>query len=480
VPQFGRIKARVRDESGFALVLALAIVVALGTAVASTTYFTTSNFHDSARSRAQQTALSLAEAGLNLAYSTLTAAADPTAATAVSSSPVPDVPMPGGFATYYGTYDSSSGVWTLTGVGKAYDTGHPGQFVVRAVHGQAQTGTGQIASQSNGAWRYIYSDDPNSCATLSNNTTINVPVYVQGSLCLNNSAKITGPAIQVGGKVTLSNQQTSIGTSTSPMTEIHIGHGCSLNGVTYVSPCSSAQRVYGATAPDATLTPMSKPAVDIAGWYRNAQPGPLHGCTSGSFPGGFDTNTTLDRSRSAVDLTPNQAYDCRVYDSTGNLVGRLSWTPGSPGSLVVQGTIFFDGNITMSQLVNAQYSGRATIYSSGTITLSNQVNLCPVTGCNSTNWDPNVNLLAFVSGDSTDQYGFSIGNNSTFEGAVYCVNDYTAGNSSAVWGPVIARQVYLQNSTFNSFPPIMNLMSGMPSSYTTVTTVKVVAGSWSS
>lgn len=46
-------------------------------------------------------------------------------------------------------------------------------------------------------------------------------------------------------------------------------------------------------------------------------------------------------------------------------------------------------------------------------------------------------------------------------------------------GPVIARQVYISNSTFNRFPPIMNLMSGMPSSYHTVTTVTVLPGSWS-
>ena len=47
-----------------------------------------------------------------------------------------------------------------------------------------------------------------------------------------------------------------------------------------------------------------------------------------------------------------------------------------------------------------------------------------------------------------------------------------------MWGPVIARQINISNSTFNDFPPIMNLMSGMPSSYTTVTTISVVQGSW--
>jgi type II secretory pathway pseudopilin PulG len=467
-----------REESGFALVLALVVTVALGTAVTSVSYFVTSNSGHAERQRSDQNALALAEAGLNLAFSTLEHAPSPSLSSAVSSTPVADIPMAGGFVSYFGTYDATTKVWSLTGLGKAYDPNRPGSFIVRQVGGRAQIGTATIGGTANGAWRYIYSDDPNSCATLSNNTVINVPVYVQGSLCLNNSARIVGQAVQVGGRVTLNNTQTSIGTAASPMTEIHIGQGCSTDAVVYHSPCSSADRVYGAQAPDTNLTPMSKPPVDLAGWYQNAQPGPMHPCTFGSFPGGFDTNAVRDRSRSTVDLTPRTAYDCRVYDATGALVGRLSWTPGAPGSLVIQGTIYFDGNITMSQLVDAEYSGRATIYSSGTISLANQVHLCPVGGCGP-NWDPNVHLLTFVAGSSTDQYGFSIGNNSTFEGAVYCVNDYIAGNSSAVWGPVIARQINISNSTFNSFPPIMNLMSGMPSaSYTTVETVNLVSGSW--
>jgi hypothetical protein len=48
-----------------------------------------------------------------------------------------------------------------------------------------------------------------------------------------------------------------------------------------------------------------------------------------------------------------------------------------------------------------------------------------------------------------------------------------------MWGPIIARQIYVSNSTLNNFPPIMKLMTGMPSSYTTITTVTATPGSWS-
>jgi len=478
MPHCRRIKSRLQDESGFALVLALALMVALGTAVTSVTYYSTSNFHSSTKQRSTQSALALAEAGLNLAYSTLAQAPDPTSSTAVASAPVADIPMNGGYTTYYGTYDTVAKVWTLTGIGKAFDTARPGSYVVRTVRGRSSIASVTRGDQSNGAWKYIYSDDPNSCATLSNNTVIAVPVLVRGNLCLSNSARLTGTAIQVDGSVTLNNQQTSIGTPASPMTEIHIGKGCSLTGLDYHSPCTAADRVYGVSPADSNLISMTKPAIDLAGWYQNAMPGPKHPCTIGSFPGGFDNNGVLDRSRGTVDLTPKTAYDCRVLDATGAVVARISWTPGAPGSLIVLGTIFFDGNISMSQLVQAVYSGRGTIYASGTITMNNQVSLCPVSGCGD-NWDPNVDLLAFVAGTSTDSVGFSIGNNSTFAGAVYAVTDYSAGNSSQMWGPIIARQIYISNSTLNNFPPIMKLMTGMPSSYSTVTTVTAVQGSWS-
>ena len=85
-----------RDESGFALVLALACIVALGTAVSAMSYYTTSNYHSSVRSSADQTALALAEAGLNVAFSTLQKAPSPTLDSAISTTPVPDIPITGG------------------------------------------------------------------------------------------------------------------------------------------------------------------------------------------------------------------------------------------------------------------------------------------------------------------------------------------------------------------------------------------------
>jgi hypothetical protein len=283
--------------------------------------------------------------------------------------------------------------------------------------------------------------------------------------------------VQVGGTVTMNSSNNAIGDPATPLHEVHIAGGCSIDGVHYDKPCGPIDRVY-ATTSDTNPTALTKPPVDMAGTYANAQLGPKHGCTTGSFPGGFDNDTTLNHSRGPVDLTPNQPYDCQVRDSSGTLVGRIAWSGGKNGTLTVFGTIFFDGDIVFSQLVNATYQGRATIYTSGVVTMSNQTNLCPVGGCGP-GWDPSQNLLTFVAGSSTAQVGFSIDNKSTFAGAVYAVNDYSAGNNASVWGPVIARQIYMTNSTLNVYPPIQDLLPGMPgSSNTAPTTVAIDPGSW--
>jgi hypothetical protein len=204
----------------------------------------------------------------------------------------------------------------------------------------------------------------------------------------------------------------------------------------------------------------------------------MHGCTLGSFPGGFDNNGVMDRSRGQVDLTPSKAYSCEVW-SGGQLVGKIAWTGGNTGTLTIQGTIFIDGDVVMKQLVRAVYQGRGTIYASGTISMQNHVELCAVAGCGS-GWDTSNNLLAFVAGSSTDATGFSIDNNSTFQGAVYAVNDYRAGNNTTLWGPIIARQIYLTNSTLNQFPPIDMLLPGMPTTAPQSPAVTIQPGSWSS
>jgi len=448
----------------------------LAMAGTSALLYTTQNSSAASRSKADQLALSLAEAGLNYAYATLSAAPDPTRADAV---PRQSVALAGGTATYWGSYDWLSKTWTLSGVGRVRNpTGPVVADVVRTASGKASVSTSGGAAGGAGAWQYIYADDPSSCATLDNSSTVNVPLYVRGNLCLNQSASLHGPGVQVAGGVYLNGSQAAIGSSDALASEVHVGRGCTTNGgATFDTPCGAQDRVY-ATVSDNRPGTMTKPPVDLAGWYQNAMPGPMHGCTLGSFPGGFDTNGVMDRSRGQVDLTPTKAYNCEVW-AGGQLVGKIAWSGGNTGTLTIQGTIFIDGDVVMKQLVRAVYQGRGTIYASGTISMQNHVELCAVQGCGA-GWDTSKNLLALVAGSSTDATGFSLDNNSTFQGAIYAVNDYSAGNNTTVWGPIIARQIYLTNSTLNEYPPIDMLLPGMPTAAPQAPAVTIQPGSWSS
>ena len=468
--RFAALRRRLAREDGIALVLALGVTTVLGITGATTIAYATTNAGSSARSKADKSAQALAEAGLNYAYSTLYAASNPSMGSAV---PEQTREFDVGTATWSGKLENS--VWTLTGIGRVRNPTAPGTAdVVRTVSARVRLGSSTRGSSNNAVWNYVYADNTSSCTTLGNQTEVNVPLYVRGSLCLHNSTKITGYALQVGGTLSLHNTAT-VGSSGAPITEAHIAGGCSVSGGTAHSPCSAADRVYAqkiTTQP----TALTKPPVDLASWYRNAAPGPMRPCTVGSMPGGFDTDTTLNRSRSAFDLTPRTAYDCRVYDDAGNLVGQISWAPGDPGTLTIAGTVFFDGDITMGQYSNAVYRGRATIYASGKISIGQQSSLCGVTGCTA-DWKANENLLAFVAGDAGTN-SVSISNYSHFQGAIYAVGDYREGNNSTVWGPIIADQIYMQNSTLNHYVPIGTLLPGMPATYEESVSLSNDGDSW--
>jgi Tfp pilus assembly protein PilX len=469
------LRHRLRDERGFALVAALGFSVVLGIAGTTAMVYTTSNEGSAQASKADRRALSLAEAGLANAHATLYNASNPADANSV---PLRSDVLEGGTATWSGVYDAAAKMWTLTGVGSIANPLRA-SAVTRTVRGRVKIGTGQVGTSNNAIWNYIYAEAPTTCMSLGNSVNVAVPLYVKGDLCLTNSSQISGSTtvLQVGGKVSLGNSS-HIGQSGSPIAEVHVAGGCTRDGGPLHTPCTSADSVYAGTI-DGQVTPLSKPPVDLPYWYANSKPGPLQACTTVTgTPPLFDTDSTLNRSLPLpVNLTPAWPYDCQVRDSQGTLLGRLKWDPNSK-ALTVHGTIFFDGDIEFGGSAEAFYSGRATIYASGKITMRNAAKVCGSPGCNS-EWQPLTNLLAFVAGSSTDAIGFSIENSGIFQGATYVVNDYSQGNSVVVWGPIIARQVYLENSVENHYVPIGTLLSGMPATYEEVATLTNEPGGWS-
>jgi hypothetical protein len=471
---FLRLRPLLRQEQGIALVVALGMSVVLGISGTTAVVYSTHHQTSSARSKADRSAHSLAEAGLAYAYSRLFASGTPTMPNAV---PDTTVPLNNGTVRYYGVLNGET--WTLVGVGSVRNPGGPGD-VVRTARGKAAVGSAQQGTGNNAVWNYVYVDSTTTCMELNNSIVIDVPLYVRGDVCMKNSAQIQGPILQVGGKVTLDNPSNQIGAPADTIPEIHIAGGCKLTNNALHNPCGSSDHVYGAVV-DNLPGPFTKPPIELEKWYNDSQPGPMHGCTTGSFPGGFDNDTVMNKSRGDVQLLTEAPYDCQVRDAQGNLIGQISWTGGAvvPGTLTIAGTIFIDGNIVFQNSAKAIYQGKATLYAAGKITFENSNDLCGDPQCDG-DWDPLNNLLALVSGEETAADGIDMVNSTRFQGALYAVNDIRQRNSAIVWGPQIARQIYLMNSVENHYVPLGTLLEGMPASYTETVVIQPLEGGYSS
>ena len=145
-----------------------------------------------------------------------------------------------------------------------------------------------------------------------------------------------------------------IGSVGSPIGEFASTGTCSYGGS--VTSCGPPSHVYASTI--GTSPPaISKPTVNLSYWYTNAQLGPQSACSTGSFPGGFDNDSTLNVSRGEIDLTPASAYDCRKIVG-GQTVAQIAWQPGSPGTLTIKGVIYFDAHLSWSNLNLIQYDGK--------------------------------------------------------------------------------------------------------------------------
>jgi hypothetical protein len=448
-------RRRLEDESGIALVMAIGILAVLMIAGASVIFYAGSNARSAEESVDDSKALNLAEAGMNYAHAILWQSSDPTSASAV---PWGSLTLEGGTVTYSGTYDSASKIWTLTGTGTYTNPTGGTQPVARTASSQVLVSTTGAMEE---AWGYLFADTTTLCTNLKNFIEIDAPIYVRGDLCMENQAVIKSELVQIRGKLDIKDSA-SVGTSTDAVTDVAVGGGCRYPwSGTYISPCGASQKVYR-TNFSSSPPNILKPSVDLPYWYTNAKPGPMQGCTTGSFPGTFDNGGGLNRSNGTQYLFPSSAYDCQVRDGGGNLLGRIAYTPGNPGTLIIEGVVFFDGKVELQGNKNVVYQGRGSIYATDEIKIQGYVNLCANSGC-TTSWDPDVALLAFIGGATGDS-GVLIENNTKFQGAIYVVNDYFQKNDVEVCGPVVAQELKIENGSENCYVPFDTAAPGMPGS----------------
>jgi len=453
--------------------MALGVTMVLSALAVGIFAYVTTNQGSAYRAEGDQRAYGLAETGLSYALSRLQYAADPTNASAVPST---TVSLTGGTTTYSGSLSGTT--WTLTSSGTVPNPSGPhASSIVRTVSMQAQITTTTEADMR--PWDYLFIDQPSGCITMGNSVTLDVSLYVRGNLCLTNNSQISSPAVHLLGNLSVDNSA-QIGSVGSPIGEFSSTGTCSYGGT--VVTCGPASHVYASTI-GTTPPTISKPSIDLAYWYSHADLGPTSNCTTGSFPGGFDNDSTLNVSRGEIDLTPASAYDCQKVVG-GVTTAQIKWQPGSPGVLTIKGVIYFDAHLSWSNLNLITYQGKAVIYGSGQVRIKNRADICGVAACDST-WDPRLNLLVFVAGSlisqvSTDPIGGDIGNHVNFQGAMYIVDDFDMDNNTTVWGPVITRSATINNSALIHAPPFpIQWMTGMPAGMQTVTHVNRVQGSYS-
>jgi Tfp pilus assembly protein PilX len=476
-----------KSERGFALPFALLAVVVLMIMVASAIDYTVSNFHSAVHSKQRNLSYVAAEAGLNAATAWLWnnsgqwhASSPVTVSASVGSN---------GLAYTY-TLTPNFPIWTISVVGTAPSLTSGIQADRHTVSEQVKVGASSAGVSIN-LWNMYFSDvaagAPNQC--MHWNAIIEVPMYVRGDVCVDangDSDPIAGwppatlpgaPQLMVGAHVYLNGGH--FGWSGGKMNIIQTGIGCTAynSGAPGAShnPCSSSDSLYALSYQTGTPN-LAKPVVDLATWYKDSLPGPKNACTSGTFAGGFDTDGLQNNSLGTVNLTPATAYDCKYTDGTGATVGEVKWTPGAPGTLLINGTVFWDGNLVVSSSFN--YTGRATFYFGGTITLNSGVSVCGIAAC-ATTWNTDTNMLILVSGSANQSPSWAINAAATskMQGAMEAVGDINQNSGATMWGGLIAHQLYNLSANDN-WKAFNTGTAGQPASGSYQEGMSVVPGSF--
>jgi hypothetical protein len=490
-----RVVLMLRQENGVALVMALGTMAILTTLAATLFSYTTANSRSASYGGTKDKANVAAEAGVNSAVAVLALSTNnaldpcllhpptnPTGTTCASNAPF-QASYDGGTVTWYGTLDQTSQLWSVTSTAAFPNPTGPGAApITRRLHATVPISANQNDPANTAVWNYIIStktSNSTTCdVTLANTVQIAEPLYVAGNLCMNNSAQVLQPSttpvkLITLGKLILMSPQTSVGTLVQPIYEANVGGGCGASITLATHTCTVADKVFATTLLN-TATPITLPVVDDANAYLSAKPGPMNPCsvTSGT-PPVWDNDTTLNLATypngsvpAAFNLTPGANYTCQATDASGNIVGQLDWNNATK-MLTIKGKMYIDGSVYSDNGAVNRYSGSATLYLSGTFSITNSTKICGSTAgvtCDFTAWTPNSNMLVVVAhGDNGSGYSIAMANSTKWQGAFYATRGIDLGQSSIDEGPMFSSGINLGNSVqVKPLPAITNLPLGAP------------------
>jgi len=456
----------VQDEQGVALVLALMAMVVLSILTAGLLTVVAVNHRTTLRSTEARKAFGIAETGLAYAEGNVYGAAAAHSAPATGQT---SFNQDGGAGLYWATVSGDGHTWTMHGQGT-----YGG--VTREVSAQADVPSPVTVSES-GVWNYLYADSTNGACptTISGSTTVAVPTFTRGNLCL--QAPFTGSQLEVGGNLMLSGGKAAVGTSSSPVATLAVAGTCS--GVTVgTGVCNgSTSPIYAKTTSSKLGVNPGMPPVNLSNSYATANPGPGagHGCQTGSGTPNpfFDNDTTLNNSVPSINLFPSTAYDCV------NGTNEIKWTPTitaaclSGSCLYVNGEFFFDGSLSMAGNTHVFYTGQGTLYFTGSIVSSGNFSICGIQDC-STAWNPDKNGIILLAGcwnnstgsqlvslATTGSYCVDYGGTNNIQVGTYCATDYHISGNTTNMGPVLANTLAL-NGNLSTLVPFHIMPPGTP------------------
>ena len=485
------IRQRLADERGFSLVFTLLTILVTSVTLTAAIQYTTSNSRQSTRSKADQIAYALAEAGLANGAAVLSNPSNNALDSTILPNSEPSTSEPA-HANYIGTYDGGTSKWwgelnghqwLMHGVGIVTDPTGRTRPVRREVTSTIRIMPSLEQDLNSNAWNFMFAKNTASeCdVTFENSVVVDTSLFIMGDLCFYNSSAVVNAAapdvtnLYVGERIQFLGTG-AVGTSSNRINSAQIGIGCRVGSSgAFTSPCGDATRVY-ATPPLLTgVLPGEGPTADFDFWYANAKPGPTQFCnvSSGMSPTAFEAAGSTTRNTTgpwtSFNLTPTSNYTCEYWDTQLEpdvKLGELSWN-NSTKVLSVMGAVYIDGSGYISNNSTNRYSGLGTLYFSGTFRIDGSSQLCGgVSGanCDFANWDPNTNQLGIITdGQDTQGYGISVLNSARLQASLYATDAVLLENQTVFDGPMVAGTFKLENNIVtHEFPTIFTVPLGWP------------------
>jgi hypothetical protein len=296
----------------------------------------------------------------------------------------------------------------------------------------------------------------------------------------------------IGGALSLSGSGAAVGdwstTPTTPITSGVVQGGCTTSATLTANSgypsCTNGTFKYAVASQD-TYIQNDAPdlsSAQIQANFQNFDPGPKHPCATGgtlaatAFDNSVQTDLTKepDATAATFELTPTGSdYTC--VSTSGSSVGQLSWNHIT-GVLTANGSIFFDGNVTIAN--TATYTGTAVLEAAGTVTFTgNNQTVCAVFStatkdCDFTNWQGSsanrsmLTIAALNVKTATAAIAFT-GNSESFQGSVWMPTTSQVNfvkNGVHLEGPITVGSfdTTFNNAVFEPLPAITNMPVGAP------------------